>query len=147
MWQHDGRPFDDAGDWHGFVYVITRTDTGRAYVGQRKFLSRTTRPPLKGKKKRRVTVAENDWRDYWGSNEELLRERAELGESAFRREIIHLCRSKGEMNYLELREQVVRDVLLHPESFYNSYVGGRIHRRHVASLKGQPARRTSPESP
>ena len=45
---------------------------------------------------------------------------------------------KGEMSYLEMREQMVRDVLLKPNEYYNAFVGGKIHRNHVKNLCTSP---------
>ena len=132
-WIYRGREFtrDDVEGWIGFVYSITCISTQRKYIGKKKFVSQRSRPPLKGKKRRRRDTVDSDWEEYFGSSEELLADVARLGRDDFVREILHLCRSRGEMTYLEMKEQVVRDVLLKPEEYYNSYVGGRIHRSHV----------------
>ena len=37
-------------DHIGFVYEITDTENGMMYIGKKKFWSKVTRPPLKGKK-------------------------------------------------------------------------------------------------
>jgi hypothetical protein len=55
----------------------------------------------------------------------------ENGLDHFEREILHLCKSKGELNYTELKEQVIRDVLLKPNEYHNAFVGGKIHRNHL----------------
>lgn len=135
-WFHAGREFiqDDAGDYVGFVYVIERLDTGRKYIGQKKLVSRRSRPPLKGRRNKRRYVAPSDWPDYYGSNEELAADVARIGPAGFRRDIVRLCRSKSEMNYFEMREQVVNDVLLYPRRWYNSFVGGKIHRKHLTNF-------------
>ena len=53
---------------YGFVYLITNIETGRKYVGKKFFWSKKTKI-AKGKKKR--LLVESDWREYWGSSEEL----------------------------------------------------------------------------
>jgi hypothetical protein len=55
----------------------------------------------------------------------------ENGLDHFEREILHLCKSKGELSYTELKEQVEREVLFKPDEYHNAFVGGRIHRKHV----------------
>lgn len=120
-------------DWVGFVYLITNLKNGRKYIGQKKFWSTKTtysKNPKTGLKKKKRTKVESDWKNYFGSNEELKREVQEIGPDNFKREIIHLCKSKGMMNYLELKEQMDNNVLVDP-NFYNSFVGMRIHRSHV----------------
>lgn len=136
-WIHLGRPFGEADipkGIVGFVYKIERLDTRRTYFGQKRFTKAMTRKPLKGRKnKRRHRVASN-WVEYWGSCQELLDEVVNLGPKKFRRTILYLCRTKSEMNYLELYEQMSHHVLLYPKRYYNSYVGTRIHADHLLHL-------------
>lgn len=145
MWKYQGRDVstDDVAGRFGFVYLITHLASGRAYVGKKSLSRRVSRPPLKGRKRRRRSVVESDWRDYWGSSEELKVDVERYGQDAFSREILCFCDSRGELTYAELREQVLRDVLHHPDKFYNSYIGCRIHRSHVR--KKAPAEFTTLE--
>ena len=121
---------NDIGDHVGFVYLIENTLTGKKYIGQKKFWMPKYRSI---KKKRKRFLVESNWKDYYGSNSELQADVEALGPSVFYREILHLCKGKGEMNYRELKEQMNRDVLLSPH-YYNSFVGGKIHRKHVQNL-------------
>jgi Putative endonuclease segE, GIY-YIG domain len=132
MWFYQEKVFteDDVEDGVvGFVYLITNLETGKKYVGQKKF-QKSRRVVSKTKRARRVYKS-SDWATYYGSSVDLQEDVRLLGPDKFHREIIHLCRSKGLMNYLELKEQVVRDVLLKPDEYYNSFVGTKIHRRHI----------------
>ena len=133
MWVYKDQPFSDEqiGSSLGFVYKITNLLDGRVYFGQKKFWFTKTRT-VKGKKKREK--APSDWKQYWSSSNELKADVVNLGEENFIREILHLCSSKGEMNYLEMREQVIHDTLLYPRLYYNEYVGGRINRSHLKQL-------------
>jgi len=115
----------------GFVYQITNLKDGRKYIGQKKFLSRRSKKPLKGKKRRRITVVDSDWQDYWGSNKELQKDIEILGKENFSRVILYLAPSKAMMNYVELYHQVVTHSLLEPTRYYNEYVGGRISRKQL----------------
>ena len=115
----------------GFVYIIRHKDSGRAYIGQKKFWFSKARK-VKGKTKR-IRV-QSDWRDYWGSNQTLQKEVEELGPEAFRRDIISLCPTKGIMNYMELYHQMVNNVLIRPDEYYNDYIGGRINRKHLTPM-------------
>lgn len=118
----------------GFVYIITELETGKKYVGKKLFWSTRKLPPLKGKKRRRTVVKESDWRDYFGSSEELKSLVESNGGDKYHREILHLCKSKGAMSYLELKEQVERDVLFR-DDYYNEFIGAKIHSKHVTDLK------------
>ena len=38
----------------GFVYLITNTVDGKKYIGKKQIEKKTKRPPLKGKKRKRI---------------------------------------------------------------------------------------------
>lgn len=119
----------------GFVYIIHDLKNDKKYVGKKNFYSNRTLPPLKGKKRKRKKKIESDWKEYYGSSEELkLLVESSEERINFKREILHLCKSKGEMSYLEMKEQIMREVLLRPDDYYNSFVGGKIHRNHLKDL-------------
>jgi hypothetical protein len=111
----------------GFVYLIRNELNGKSYIGKKLFRFKKTKQ-VKGKKKK--VLVQSDWQDYYSSSDELKADVAALGAEHFYREIIHLCKSKGTMNYLELREQMDRRVL-ETTNWYNGYVGSKIHRSHV----------------
>ena len=114
-------------DHYAFVYLITNLTNNRKYIGKKLFKNKKTRQ-IKGKKKK--TLVDSDWQEYWGSNTELQEDIQRLGVENFKREILFFCPSKGMANYLELKEQMLRGVLESSE-YYNSYVGTRIHKSHV----------------
>lgn len=136
QWTYKGQPFtsEDIGDYEGFVYMITDLHNDMKYIGKKNFHSRTKLRPLKGQKRKRTKVQESDWQDYHGSSDEVKALVEEHGYDRFQREILHLCMTKGEMSYLEMKEQIVRDVLLKPDEYYNAFVGGKIHRNHLKRL-------------
>ena len=121
---------DKAFPYQGFVYLIENLANGRSYIGKKNFTFRKTRQV--NKKKRRFK-AESDWREYHGSSDELHKDIEHYGHHVFRRTILHLCRTKGEMTYLETREQFVRDVLLR-EDYYNSWISCKVRASHVRQL-------------
>jgi hypothetical protein len=51
----------------------------------------------------------------------------EIGETNFSREILHLCQSKNAVNYLELKEQVIRQVL-ETDEYYNDWIYVKIRK-------------------
>ena len=55
---------------------------------------------------------ESDWRDYYGSNKHLQEDVKKMGEDFFHREILHICKTKGECAYMEAKEQFDREVRL-----------------------------------
>jgi hypothetical protein len=128
-------------DCVGFVYQITNLITGRKYIGKKlaKF-SKTTVKTIKlkngTKKKKRIrTKIDSDWREYYGSNEELIKDIADLGVENFRREILYYCKSKAECSYIEAREQFSRRVLESTE-YYNGIINCRINGSHIKDKLG-----------
>jgi hypothetical protein len=137
MWILENKEFvlDENSSAIGFVYLITDLKNNKKYIGKKNFFFSKKLPPLKGKIKKRIVVKESDWKDYYGSNDEL-KEIVQKGEAHnFKREILRLCYSKGELSYWELKYQMEYDVLLKPDEFYNSFVGAKIHRNHVLQKK------------
>jgi len=118
-------------EYIGFVYLITNNLDGRQYIGKKlaKFSKTKT---IKGKKKR--FKVDSDWKDYWGSSELLQADIEKLGVENFTRQIIHFCKNKGTMGYLEAREQMDRRVLELPDVYYNRQIMLRCHTKHVKLL-------------
>lgn len=111
----------------GFVYEIENLVTGRGYIGKKLFRFTRTRK-VKGKKQKKVVSS--DWLSYFGSNAEL-KEHVELfGEGKFRRTILHLCRTKGECNYLEAKEILLRDAII-SEEYYNQWIFVKVSKNHL----------------
>lgn len=104
--------------------------TGKKYIGKKQARFKRTLPPLKGKKRKRITYVESDWRDYYGSNAELNRDVLVYGPQFFRREILHFASSSGELAYLELKEQM-RYLVLERDDFYNEFIGVKINKKHL----------------
>ena len=110
-----------------FVYLITNLRTGKMYVGKKLFkFTRTTKK--KGKKVRKQVAF--DWLDYYGSNKDLLNHVNILGKDSFKREILFLCKTKGEASYYEAKEQFARDALI-SEQYYNEWIMVRVRKSHV----------------
>ena len=129
-WMYNGEIFkeQDSEGWLGFVYVIHNLVDDKKYIGKKLFFHKGHRQ-VKGKKKKALKVS--DWMSYMGSSNDLLEDIKKHGEDCFTREIIHLCRTKGETSYLEAREQFNNDALLKPNKYYNSIVNLRCSRIHL----------------
>lgn len=129
MWVHAGVPFEEPQPEHyGFVYLITNLTNNKKYIGKKLFWFKKTKQ-VKGKRKR--YLAPSDWKSYYGSSKSLLEDVTTLGEQNFKREILHLCKNKGECSYLEAKEQFDQDVLHNPDLFYNDWIIVRVHRKHI----------------
>jgi len=136
-WLYEGKDIDQLPeDCAGFVYLITNCVSGRKYIGKKlaKFKKTTTRTVKykngnKRKKKIRSQV-DSDWREYYGSNLELIEDVKTLGPANFTREILYFCRSRAECSYVEAREQFSRRVL-ESEQYYNGHIQVRVHGSHI----------------
>lgn len=121
-WQYNGEDFDEVPKgMEGFVYIITNLTNNKKYIGKKHFWTRK-----KDRKTGRRKTLESDWRNYFGSCDELNEDVKILGEDKFRREILYLCPHKKSMSYYETYEQFNRNVLL-SEDYYNTNIGGTFY--------------------
>jgi len=126
QWTYQGKIVDEIPQGYiGFVYLITNTTNGKKYIGKKLAQFKVTKKPLKGKKNKRRSTKESDWRTYWGSSDKLNADVELLGPDKFTREILHYCTSRGELSYLEAKEQFDREVLL-TEEYYNGIINVRV---------------------
>jgi len=114
-------------DYVGFVYLITNLTNQKKYIGK-KLLKKTRTKLVKGRRKK--TQVESDWKEYYGSNKELIIDVETLGASRFKREIVRLCKSKGECNYYEAEMQFAAQVLK-TEDYYNTWIMVKVHKKHL----------------
>lgn len=133
MWLYENKLFDETPEeFQGFVYCITELDTGKKYIGKKFFWKPKTLPITKTRKRRVKTRVESDWRKYYGSSKEVQSLVESKGEDNYKREILKLCKTKGECTYYEMKEQFDRNVLLSDE-YYNEFIGCKIHAKHIKS--------------
>jgi len=140
MWLFEDKEFVDPEDYYGFIYMITNKITGKRYIGRKYFTKAATRQ-VNGKK--RKTRKESDWSDYYGSSPSLLRDIEEFGKDNFHREIIRLCKTRGETNYWEARYQFEYKVLEVYDSegnplFYNDNIVTKFTRRNIGDKYNFP---------
>mgnify|MGYP000262370029 FL=1 len=139
MWYHEFKPFEPESapeEYIGFVYRIQDLDTNKKYIGKKLFWNRRkTKVKTKaGGTKTKYVTKESDWRSYYGSNAQLKEEVANYGPDPeakkYYREILRLCKTKGECSYHEAKLQFEYDVLLR-DDYYNGYIQCRINSKHI----------------
>lgn len=128
-WLYNEKKFDKelVGKNIGFVYIIENIESGKKYVGKKLF---TSAKRIQRKKKTKRIRVESDWECYFGSSEDLLADVARLGKDKFKRTILHICKTKTECTYLELREQIDRRVL-ESDDFYNAWIFVRVRKKQL----------------
>jgi len=122
--------------------LITNNISGRKYIGKK--LAKFSKTSYKvitlkngNKKRKRIrSKIDSDWQLYYGSNEQLNRDIAELGSVNFTREILFYCDSKALCSYIEAREQFNHKVL-ESENYYNGQIVCRIHGRNIKNKRKQ----------
>ena len=134
-WTLDGKKFtsDDIGDFYGYVYRITNLVSGHDYIGRKYFNTVRKLNPLKGFKRKRKVTKETDWQEYWGASKRLLEDIEKLGKANFKREIICLCETRGDTNYMEAKIQFDEEVLLNPNN-YNGIIAIKLGYGSVKNL-------------
>jgi hypothetical protein len=122
-WTFEGTVFleEHIGEYFGFVYMITNLNTMRKYIGRKYFY---TIRKQKGKTKRVRKMS--DWMDYYGSSDVLNEDIGNSEKKWFKRQIISLHKTKGDVNYNEVKEQFLNNVL-EDSTFYNSNINGKWH--------------------
>jgi len=130
-WYYNDKVYDiTPEEYQGFVYEITETASNKKYIGKKNFWRPKTLPKNTKRKRRIRTRVESNWRTYFGSSGLLTERVEEYGETAFKRVILMLCKTKGEMSYYEAKLQFEKDVLLNDE-YYNEFIGCKIHAKHL----------------
>lgn len=135
-WMHEGVEFDPSlhPQAKSFVYVIECLLDGKKYIGKKLLTRAKTMPPLKGKKRKRRSRVESNWREYWGSNEELQADVKRMGPDKFKRTVLRVCQTAAEASYYEAHHQFLSEVLLRPDDFYNRHIRVRVHTNHLRKI-------------
>jgi hypothetical protein len=117
---------------------MTNMASGKRYIGKKNFWTTKTsqkKNKTTGKIKKTRTKIASDWMEYHSSNDEI---KAEYESGVpFKREILHLCKTKAEMTYWETKLQFQYDVLI-DDGWYNKWIYCRIRSAHLSSMKQQP---------
>lgn len=134
MWLYNDKEIgdEDIEGYASFVYIITNLETGKKYIGKKIFKS-IQRKKIKGKTRKKKVEKDSGWKNYYGSNLELLADVEKLGADKFKREILKLCKTRGTASYYEAKYQMQHEVLEYPDLWYNQWVMCKVHRSHIKS--------------
>ena len=120
----------------GFVYKVTENSTNKFYIGCKLTVSKKTRPPLKGKKRKRKSIVESNWRTYCTSSG-VISEDVEKNKEKYTMEIISFHDSKSSLK-IEEAKLIIQDIY-NPMCF-NEVVGIRCRvtqkmKKHINTIK------------
>lgn len=137
MWYYKSKEYNETPEeYQGFVYLIAELDTNKKYIGKKNFWKPKVLPKNSKRSRRVRTRVESDWKDYYGSNKELQLLVESKGSDNYRRDILRLCKTRGEMSYYEAKLQFENNVLLR-DDYYNEFIGCKIHSKHIKGLQSE----------
>lgn len=118
----------DVTNWFGFIYRITEIDTGKQYIGKKQFTKMKSKI-IKGRKNRKRTILESDWKTYTGSSAALNEQILLKGKENYKFEIVSLHKTRGSLHYAEVCTQINEDVLRAKlpnglKKYYNRVING-----------------------
>lgn len=117
---------DDLNENHfAIIYKITNKITNKKYIGKKQLWKKVTKPPLKGKKRKRIEYKKSDFETYYGSSEELKNDITLYGINNFDREVLDVATCKWDAAYIELYYQLTEQVMF-KEDYYNGIINIRL---------------------
>lgn len=120
-----GLPDTITPDNYAIIYRITNKINNKQYIGKKQLWKKVTKPPLKGKKRKRVEYKLSDYESYYGSSEDLKKDVLELGVENFQRDVLEIVSCKWEASYIELYYQLTEQVMF-KDNFYNGILNIRL---------------------
>lgn len=108
----------------GFLYRITDRQSEKFYIGIKQTSKKIKRKPLKGKKRKRISVIDSDWRKYCSSSGEIS-EDIKKNESNYIFEILSFHPSKSLLKYAEA-EYLIKNNCLFDSNCYNQMFNYRL---------------------
>ena len=131
LWSYQNQQVEEIPEGYiGFVYLITNLQTGQKYIGKKLFTFAGSKK-VKGKKKK--IRKSSDWKTYWGSSKDLLKEIEQFGQHNFTREIVRLCKNRAECSYYEAKLIFETDAIL-SDKYYNDWCSVKISSVHVNAI-------------
>jgi hypothetical protein len=131
VWSYNGEEVKHPlAGYYGFCYRITNLIDQRQYLGRKTFFFRK-----KNSKGQRITI-ESDWKQYYGSSQELLADIELYGKENFKREILSFHQSKSDLNYAETK-LLFQNSVLESEDFYNRNIMNRYFSSRIRNIESR----------
>lgn len=138
MWLYKEKQIEEIQDMgeptpHGFIYKITHTPTGKAYLGKKSLYHNNKiklgkkelakLPKIQGRpQKFKQVIKESDWKTYYGSNSTIKQMIKDGKQDEFVREILCFAYDKKMLTYLETKYQFINEVLEYPDLWFNDNI-------------------------
>jgi len=124
-WYYNSEVFDptEPVNHYGFIYKIVFEDGDGnlfSYYGKKSLWKKKTLQPLKGYKRKRVSMVESDWRTYTGSTD------ASKDMIPVAKNILMFADSKNHLSFLESKVLFENDVLFN-ERCLNANIMGKYY--------------------
>lgn len=122
-WEYNNKEINNLEDIYninpdiiGFVYIIFNNNNNKFYIGKKTLLTTQNKklgkkellnqPITRGRKKTtKLEIKESNWKDYIGSNKNLINDAKNNNFNNIKKEILYFATSKKELTYLETRTQ------------------------------------------
>ena len=152
-WTYNGNTISDISDFpegtYGFVYEVEHITTGKKYIGKKVLyfernvrLGKKEAQALKEERKakgiggrvplKKKVVKESDWKNYYGSNQEIKELIKEGKQSEFKRKILIFVPTKKLLTYYECKYLFINEVL-ESDNYYNGDILGKFHRKDLTN--------------
>lgn len=149
-WLHEGRLITEISDMpegtYGFIYEVLHKPTGKKYIGKKVLyfernvkLGKRALEELKAERKaagiggrvpqKKKVVKESDWKDYYGSHEEIKRLVKESDPEDFTRRILQFVPEKKLLTYYECKYLFINSVLDERNNYINDNILGKFYRK------------------
>lgn len=149
-WLHEGRLITEISDMpegtYGFIYEVLHKPTGKKYIGKKVLyfernvkLGKRALEELKAERKaagiggrvpqKKKVIKESDWKDYYGSHEEIKRLVKESDPEDFTRRILQFVPEKKLLTYYECKYLFINSVLDERNNYINDNILGKFYRK------------------
>lgn len=149
-WLHEGRLITEISDMpegtYGFIYEVLHKPTGKKYLGKKVLyfernvkLGKRALEELKAERKaagiggrvpqKKKVIKESDWKNYYGSHEEIKRLVKESDPEDFTRRILQFVPEKKLLTYYECKYLFINSVLDERNNYINDNILGKFYRK------------------
>ena len=128
----------DPNNYEGYIYMTTNLETGRSYIGKKSFFHKLNKklgkkelanlPVTRGRTKTtKLVIKSSDWKNYYGSAQEIKEDLKKYSKDKFIRVVLKLCKTKKELTYYECKYLFQYGVLEDRTTWINDNILGKFY--------------------